>query len=171
MHVRTSRILTVLLAVSLMLAMLPGAAIGENEVFSPKKIDTLDATALEILSDSKDLVPMLESMPQGGRPVKNAIPRRCISVRQGDFVTISVRVLRPTLSALADLRIRCSEKLSYRSCDLSIRKSSATIRLTFRAVGTPGTVRITYSSIKHPSLKRYTYVTIKKSKKSKEIKN
>lgn len=165
MNARVTRILARVLLASFLLTMLPGAALGEGSAaLSPKRnTGVFSQTALELLQNSQELAERLSSLPEGKKPLKNAIPRRCVSVKQGEVVTVSVRILRPTLSALADLRIQLdSSKLLYQGCTLSIQKSSVTIRLKLMAIGAPCTTRIRYRSVRHPSLKRRTYVTIKK---------
>ena len=156
-HSRAGRILVTVLLVTLILAMLPTAALAGRR--------NLDATALEILRENSAFESKLASLPEGRKGVKNVIPKRCVSVKQGDTATVSIRLLRPTLSALSDLRIQCdSEDIDLIDCGFSVRKTSVTLRLKFRAYGDTGVKRIRFSSVRNPSLKRYAYVTVKKGK-------
>jgi len=158
---RMEKALLFVIALSMLLSMLPGAALGEAQPAAAKSVEekTKDAdTAYLILRESEHL----PQLPEGTKPVDKIIPRRCMIVRHNYEFTIPVVIAPVTMSALKDLKITWNRSmLRLQGAKCSASSNRVTLYLTFRAIGKPtDTTQVSYQSLTRKSVRSRTYVTI-----------
>jgi uncharacterized protein YjdB len=159
---RLEKALLFVIALSMLLTMLPVAALGEAQPASAKGVEAKKPDqdiAYYLLR--KDDVEMLQ-LPPGTKPVQKIIPRPCVNVRQNNLVTIPVVVAPVTMRALKDLAIKWNKsELRLRHIDCRLGNNRVTLYLTFLATGRPtDTTRVDYKSLTSKSAQSRTYVTI-----------
>jgi hypothetical protein len=104
------------------------------------------------------------NLPETSKPAQKIIPRRCITVRQGDYFTIPVIVSPASYFSLNDLLVMCDYTKIYPVPPTTAPKlsgSRVTIYPRFQAVGKPtDTTKMSYYSYTRAAEKSRTYVTI-----------